>query len=192
MEEIWARIVTWMRENAPQLIEVLEVGASDAQIRALEEHLAVKLPDDFWDSYRIFNGQANLDYGLLDGCEFLSLERIQVEWDCWKMLFDDGTFHDETGQDQGCDPDPEICNAWWSPQWIPLTYDGAGNHACLDLAPTQAGTIGQIITMWHDDDERKVLASGIKAWLQAYAEGLESGQFVFSEAYGGIVNIDDI
>ncbi len=46
--------------------------------------------------------------------------------------------------------------------------------------------------MWHDDAERRIVAPIFRAWLQNYAEGLESGQFIFSEEYSGIVNVNDI
>jgi cell wall assembly regulator SMI1 len=35
MQEIWLRIETWLEANAPQIIEVLQPGASDAQIGEL-------------------------------------------------------------------------------------------------------------------------------------------------------------
>jgi cell wall assembly regulator SMI1 len=192
MQEIWARIENWLRGNAPQILETLQPGASNAQIGELEEFLSIKLPDDVKVLYRLCNGQSAYDYGLIDGRELLSLERIKDEWSVWKDLLDSGTFQDDDGQDQGSDPDPGIRNVWWSPQWIPLTYDGSGNHDCLDLSPAEGGTEGQIITMWHDDSERKIVAPGVKVWLQQYAQGLESGQYIFSEEYNGIVNADDI
>jgi cell wall assembly regulator SMI1 len=192
MEEIWVRIESWLRNNAPQVLKTLQPGASEAQISELEEFLSVKFPDDVKSLYLICNGQSSYDYGVLDGREFLSLERIKDEWSVWKELLDDGTFQDDDGQDQGSNPDLGICNVWWSPQWIPLTCDGGGNHDCLDLNPTEGGTNGQIITMWHDDDERKIVAPGVRAWFQQYADGLESGQFIFSDGYNGIVNANDI
>ncbi|MEA5478111.1 SMI1/KNR4 family protein [Pseudanabaena galeata UHCC 0370] len=91
----------------------------------------------------------------------------------WKGLLDSGTFQNEDGQDQGCEPDLGVFNVWWSSKWIPLTYDGCGNHDCLDLAPAEGGNIGQIISMWHDDPERKILAPSFRDWLQNYAEELE-------------------
>jgi cell wall assembly regulator SMI1 len=189
MEEIWARIEAWLRNHAPSTLETLQSGASDAQIGELENYLNVEFPEDVKALYRLCNGQLAYSSGVIDEQEFLSLERIKDEWGCWKELFDDGTFEDEAGQDQGSQPDPGICNVWWHPRWIPLTHDGGGNHDCLDLNPATGGTYGQMITMWHDDAERKLLASGIRAWLQQYAEALEAGQFVFSEEYNRIVRV---
>lgn len=192
MQDIWTQIESWMRANAPQVLDTLQPGASDAQIAELESALAIQLPDDVRASYRIHNGQATYKYGLINGREFLSLERIRDEWQVWKELLDSGTFQTEEGQDQGSDPDPGIRNLWWSDKWIPLTYDGGGNHDCLDLYPADGGTVGQIITMWHDDDERKLVAPSFRAWLKQYAEGLAAGQFAFSEEYSGVVDVNDL
>lgn len=191
MEEIWSRIIVWIEANAPQLLEVLQPGASEAQISELESSLSIVLPDDVKALYLLCNGQSSYGYGVIDGNEFLSLERIKDEWSVWKELLDAGEFaeHDNTESNR---IDPEIRNTWWSSKWIPLTYNGGGDHDCLDLDPTEEGAIGQIITMWHDDDERKVTASGIRAWLQRYAEQLETGQLVFSEKYNSIVSVDDV
>ena len=189
MEAVWARITAWIEGNAPQLLEVLQPGASEAQIDELEAALSVQLPEDVKALYRLCNGQASFDYGLINGNEFLSLERIQDEWRIWKGLLDTGELSYEPDRGR---VDAQIRKVWWHPQWLPLTYNGAGDHDCLDLAPSEEGTRGQIITMWHDDDERKVIAPSLLAWFQDYAERLEAGQLVYSDDYDGIVDINDI
>lgn len=192
MEEIWMQIDAWLMANAPALLTVLQPGASDAQIRDCEAFLSVQFPDDVKASYRIHNGQSSCEYGLIHGREFLSLERIKDEWRIWKELLDGGTFQTEDGHYQGSEPAPGIRNLWWSSKWIPLTHDGGGNHDCLDLDPAEGGTVGQIITMWHDDAERALVAPSFREWLKQYYEGIEAGLLVFSEAYNGIVSIDDV
>lgn len=167
---------------------MLQSGASEAQLSELEAALSIRLPDDVKALYRLCNGQSSFDYGLLNGNEFLSLERIQDEWTIWKDLLDAGELVADDDI-QGDLIEAGIRKVWWSPKWIPLTYNGGGDHDCLDLAPTEKGVRGQIITMWHDDDERKVLSPSIRDWLQQYAEQLESGQLVFSEDYNGIVGV---
>lgn len=186
MQEIWVRIETWLRTNAPQILETLRSPASDAQIKAVENRLSIQFPEDVKNSYCIHNGQSSYEYGLIEGREFLSLERIQDEWQVWKGLLDDGDFDGIES-----DPDAGIRRDWWSPQWIPLTYNGAGYHDCLDLNPAEGG-IGQIISMYHDSGDREIVAPSFREWLDKYAEGLESGQYVFSDYYNGIVSIDDV
>ena len=46
--------------------------------------------------------------------------------------------------------------------------------------------------MWHDDADRSIIAPSFGAWLKQYADGLESGQLIFSRKYNGIVRQDDI
>lgn len=191
MQEIWTRIEIWLQANAPEIFDAIQVGASDAQIEELAEVLSVDLPEDFKSLYRICNGQLDYSYGAIEGRELLSLDRIKEEWIVWKELIDCGDFKDENGKDQGCDPDPGIQNVWMSEKWIPLTWDGAGNHYCLDLDPAEGGTFGQIITMCHDAPYREIIAPSLRDWLTQYAAGLESGKFILSEEYG-IIEADSI
>lgn len=187
MQTIWARIDTWLMANAPGVFKALQPGASDDQIEAFEKVLGVRLPDDVKASFRIHNGQLDYEYGLIDGRELLSLARIQDEWLVWKDLLESNMF-----EDMESEPEPGIRADWWNAAWIPLTHDGSGNHDCLDLAPTKDGTVGQIISMWHDAADREQVAPSFRIWLSQLADGLESGQYIFSEEYGGIVNSEDI
>lgn len=184
MREIWNRIEQWLRANAPQVAETLQPGATEQQIVELESLLGRTLPADLRESLLIHDGQTEYpDVGFVDTQEFLSLERIRKEWSVWKELFESGAFTEsESEPDVGVRPD------WWNPLWVPLTYDGAGNHYCIDLAPADGGSVGQLITMWHDNGARTVLAPNFRAWLGAYADALENGRVVFSEEDGGLMN----
>jgi cell wall assembly regulator SMI1 len=141
--------------------------ASAAAIAALEAKLGFALPDDvraFYlahdggpDDHESFIAAPGEDYGR----ELLSIERIAGEWAIWKDLLDKGTFE---ANDHG-KPDPGVQQKWWIPQWVPVTYDGSGNHHIIDVAPAAGGTVGQILSFWHDDAPRTVVASGLLAWL---------------------------
>ena len=52
MQEIWRRIETCLKANAPQVFNTLQSGVSDEQIQELEEFLSIKLPEDVKSSYR--------------------------------------------------------------------------------------------------------------------------------------------
>jgi len=49
-----------------------------------------------------------------------------------------------------------------------------------------------MIDFWHDDAERDVKAESFYAWFAAFIEGYESGNYVYSNEYGGIVNVEDV
>lgn len=187
MQDLWRRLEAWLRANAPALVETLQPGATEEQITQAEAVLSVQFPEDFKASYRIHNGQLPASDGLIDAREFLSLERIQDEWKVWKDLLDSGDFdgiHSE--------PSGPIRDDWWNPKWIPITYDGAGNHDCLDLNPAEGGQAGQMIDFWHDDATREVKAESFHAWFAAFVEGCEAGAYAYSDEYGGIVDVEDL
>jgi cell wall assembly regulator SMI1 len=158
-------------QKAANRSSVLQTGATLEQIQQLEQTIGSKLPEDYKTALRIANGQDPGEDYIFDGREFLSAERVADEWKVWKDLFDKGTFSESNGD---VEADAEIQPYWWHPAWIPITYDGSGNHDCLDLAPTEKGTYGQVICMYHDDSIRKVQAVGFTRWLANYIEKLKS------------------
>lgn len=188
MRDIWDRLEKWLDANAPQVAETLQPGATEEQLGELETLLGTVLPSDLRESLLIHNGQIDdSDVGFMNGQEFLSVDRIRSEWSVWKELLDNGEFSDSES-----DPGKGIRSDWWNQFWVPLTYDGAGNHYCIDLAPGPGGKVGQMITMWHDDAERSLLAPSYRLWLESYASALEQGRVVFSEDYNGLVDADDL
>ena len=110
--------------------------------------------------YLAHDGGGDNEY-VLEGREFLSLEGIVGQWKIWKQLLDDGVFEDNDHSEPG----PGVQQRWWIPEWVPVTYDGAGNHHVIDLAPGAGGVVGQVMSFWHDDGDRTVVAAGLLEWL---------------------------
>lgn len=187
VEDSWTSIHNWLNENVPELLESLGDSANTQAISDAEKALQVDLPADFKASLGIHDGQSNESMGFVEASEFLSLSRMVDEWNVWKSLLDGGEFADTSSEPVG-----PIKSDWWNPRWIPFTYDGAGNHLCIDLDPAEGGTKGQVITMWHDDPDRRVIAPSFQAWLNKVADGLKNGDYVYSDDYGGIVSKDDV
>ena len=187
MDQIWDRIDAWLDTNAPDVKKSLNPGATDKDIADAEADLGVSLPDDVKASYKIHNGQVEYDMGFINSREFLSLNRIVDEWSVWNDLLQGGDFSGANGE-----PDAGIKDDWWNARWIPLTYDGSGNHDCLDLDPAPGGNVGQMIEMWHDDADRALLAPSFTEWLTKFADDLEAGEYVTSEDYNGLVSKNDV
>jgi cell wall assembly regulator SMI1 len=184
----WPRIERWLAVNAPEVADGLNSPASEEDIAITEDHLGVAFTHDVRAAYVRHDGQRRDSPWLLYGWEWLSLARIRDEWLVSKELLDRGDFD---GLENYGD-NSAVRSDWWNARWIPLTYDGAGNHRCLDLAPGPPGIPGQIIEMWHDDGARPVVAPSFEAWIARFADALEAGEFVAHEDYGRLVHREDI
>jgi cell wall assembly regulator SMI1 len=187
MNNTWVIIENWLDENAPQMKAALNTGVTNEDVVQLEALIGAKLPEDFVAFYKVHNGQDPREGGLINTEELLSFDRIKDEWGIWKDLLDKNTFTDDNGVPYQSDSDAEIKPDWWNPLWIPITYDGSGNHYCLDLDPGRNGHYGQIIRMWHDDAERSFEADSFGAWIKEYARKLQRDEYMYSDDWGGII-----
>ena len=166
----------------------LNAGASEADFAELEQTLGYALPEEFKELYRVANGETDIG-AVFAGEEWLSIERIIDEYDIWQALHADGSFQNDDGSDFGCQPEdvgikPDF---WWNPKWISLTADGSGNSKMIDLDPSEQGTAGQIIQMWHDDAAREKEAASLREFLQNYVRDLEAGLYVLDAEFGLIL-----
>lgn len=186
MKQTWQKFEAWLSVHWPEGITFLNPPATDEQISQLEEKLGAKLPADFIACLKVHNGQSGFA-SIFDGMEFLSCEEIHNQWQVWKELLDGGDFDDFSSE-----PEAEIKDDWWNPKWIPFTHNGGGDHLCIDLDPAASGSVGQVITMWHDMAERELQASNFEEYFTAFVEGVLSGKYVYSDEYGGIINADDL
>jgi cell wall assembly regulator SMI1 len=185
---MWQRIEAWLAANAPAIAAALNPPASVPELADTEQLLGVQFPEDVRAAYFRHNGQISNSPWMMDGWEWLSLQRIRDEWKVWKELLDGGDF-------SGIESDADglvVRKDWWNPAWIPLTYSGCGDHHCLDLAPGPEGTLGQIIEIWHDEGSRPVVARSFREWLTSFADALENNDLVLSEEYGSLVRRDNL
>lgn len=183
MSSAWSRFEAWLAEHWSEGRAALNPPATEEQLVQLEKTLGLKLPQDYMDCLKVHNGQ-NLDVGgLFDGSHFLSTDDILIHWARWKNLLDAGKFEGKKS-----DSASGVQRDWWNPRWIPFAYNDYGGYLCLDLAPDDSGRPGQIITMWPDTSERTLEASSFRDWFRAYTKRVFSGDFVFSDTYGALIN----
>ncbi len=156
----YAPRIAKIEANATKAGVTLPAGASEQAIAAAESTLGITFPAEARAFYLAHDGNAD-DYTCA-GRELLSLDGIVGQWKIWKDLFDTGTF----GENDHGAPDPGVQQKWWIPEWIPVTYDGSGNHDILDMAPAAGGKVGQILAFWHDDSPRTLKAPDFLSWLE--------------------------
>lgn len=183
MQEYWTRWENWMRQHAPKLLNVLNPGVPYGSLESLEKLTETVLPADFKAFYAIHDGQQKARPGLIDGDQLLPVEEITNKWHYWHDLIASGTF---TYNDEpiASEPDTGIRADWWNPHWIPITADGFGNFLCIDLDPAPEGNYGQIITLWHDDGHREIVARSFREWINNYLDALEKGDYIFVKKWG--------
>lgn len=173
----------------------LNAGASEADFAKMEQVLGYALPEEFKELYRVANGEPDID-GVFASEEWLSIDRIISEYNIWNQIYQKGFFQHEDGTDFGCTPEDASIKAdfWWNPKWIPLSADGGGDGKMIDLDPSEQGTAGQIIQMWHDDSRREKAANSLREFLQNYVQDLEAGRYVLDAEYGVILQseLDDL
>jgi cell wall assembly regulator SMI1 len=190
MKELWLKMERWLSIHAPHLLDGLQKGASRGQIAFAEDALEILLPKDVVDFYTVHNGQAHPECfalyqgALINGCLLLPLETVVKHWRDLKSVYDGGDF---AGITSG--PDGPIKDDWWNPRWVPMTSNSSGDHpVCLDFDPAEGGERGQIISWWHDDPNRRLVAASLRSWLAGYLEDIENGLYVYSDDYDAILD----
>ena len=191
MKTYWTKIENWILANCPQILDTLNIGASQQEINKLESTIALKLPSDFIEFYKIHNGQRWTHLNLLDGDRLLSIDEIISEWKQWSDVLPviDANCKEMYGEVASSTPDKGIKPFWWNFSWIPITSNGSGDNYCIDLDPTIDGIRGQIIRMLHDLPDRELIAPSFSSWINNYVTDLESGVYTISNdiGFGGIV-----
>jgi cell wall assembly regulator SMI1 len=178
MKKIWNEIDTWLRRNAPVIFANLRPGALDTDIEKTQRTLSCKLSDSVIRSYRIHDGMRGGTGPLIAGWRLLPLTAIIREWRAWKKLSEEGTFDGMEG-----DTAAQIKSDWWNPKWIPIGSNGSGDFVCVDLDPSGAGTSGQIISLFHAEATRELIASNFASWLAEFADDLERGSYELREGW---------
>jgi cell wall assembly regulator SMI1 len=185
----WSRVESWLRSNWPEALDKLHLGAPEEEIGATERLLGLTLPEEVKQFYRIHNGVD--DVGLFpssdpsDEMAFgpIPLEQVRPDWESWKRLVEIGQFADLSAK-----PAAGIRADWWNCGWIPIASNGGGDFQCIDMAPTETGSSGQVISMWHENGRRELIAPSLSDYLRLIAEGLESGKYNYDEGYGIVVS----
>ena len=191
---LWSRIGKSLESQAAAALEMLQSPADEEDILQLGETLGVVLPDDLKNSLRAHNGcpesglfPSSDSLGIFTmGFSPLSIQQIVAVWQRLNVMAKGGEF-------EGCcaEPDDGIRADWWNPGWIPIADNGGGDYQCVDLVPTEAGTRGQIIGVWHDDVERHLIAPSLSEYLRQIADGFDKGALRYDENEGSVSTCDD-
>jgi len=176
-------IVAWFAEHAPPAaswIEAARGGADAAGIAAAEAAIGARLPASVRAYLRLFGATAGIGIAEYDG---LSLDRALDHWRMLEKLRAEGTFAAwpprETTPGNGF-----VQFTWWHPGWLPFAMDGAGNLFCIDLAPAERGTVGQVISWEKHAGPTGPIRPTIEDYLRRYLDRMREGEYDFNPATG--------
>jgi len=182
----WKRIETWLAANAPSCLDALLPPAAGPAIEDAAAKVNARWPDDYRASLAIHEGQGGQALGLIGGWYLVPLAEV-IELHA--MLAD---LHRELDPD--LDPTivaaPGVRDVWWTPGWVPVADDHAGNHVCLDLDPAPGGSYGQLVLFLHDRPQRRLVARDFAAWLERAATWMEQGRVHTKDLGHGMVGLD--
>lgn len=173
VEWAWRRIEWWLEAQEEGLSARLASGAREEDLEAAEQRMGVRLPEDVRESYRRHDGERE-HLGLFGGWGWMSLREVVKEW-----AFERYAPPSPRNRSRG-----PVKPLEWSPRWIPLIADGAGDFLCVDLDPPEDGTPGQVISYYHDDPERIRMTRSFTSWLSRFADRLVKGEYAYDAEQG--------
>ncbi|MGG1679673.1 SMI1/KNR4 family protein [Neobacillus sp. NRS-1170] len=178
MKQLWGKFAQWLELNCPEILETFNEAATEAEIAEAEQKMGLHFPKSFKELLLIHNGQRDEYKRALGNYVLLSLDEIVDSWQTMKKLVDNNVFKDFEEVEAVGAVKKEF---WWNPCWIPIATNGAGEDICIDLDPDKGGTVGQIITFWHDWEERKVISNSLEAWFSEIIKRLKDGTYKLIE-----------
>ncbi|MBD2336007.1 SMI1/KNR4 family protein [Calothrix sp. FACHB-156] len=168
-KNVWNKLEKWYEQNAPVVYQGLKAGASEQEIKNLENIIGIILPDDFATSLMTHNGEIEFhDY------TYLTVEQIYQIWSMMNELNAENAFssYEMAENNKGI-----IKDTWWDSHWIPFALDSCGNSICIDLSPGENGTVEQIIYMEKNEGPMISKYKSFFEWLWEYQQDLYRGYY---------------
>ena len=195
MDEIWTRLETFLKQNAPEVYGSLAPGATEAEIADAEVACGVTFPPDVRQSYLRHDGQLG-DYGNARGGTFipccfglLPLKMVLYRWQTNQETLQD--LADE--MPDGGEASPGVQPVFLDIAWVPIAKEHSGaDQICLDFNPATGGRAGQLIEFRHEADGQQLIAPDFRTWLGEIADELESGRLVWNEELTGYCYPEDL
>src|SRR5262249_39455642 len=174
--ESWKLIKKWLKENAADW-KALNKGATAKQLERAEHDLGFRLPEELRESYLLHNGGGQI-FPNPDDISFylMPLNEVIQDWKAQKQLREAGDFDDSKATSA-----KGIRQEWWNVKWIPFAANGGGDFFCIDLAPANGGTMGQVISHNHETGAHQLLARSLRTWLHDLTYDLRDGKYSFDE-----------
>ena len=157
-----ARLDRWLNTHREQFQQALQPGATAAECDALTADVGKPLPEELRDLLMWHNGQNPDVPGTFEQNWFLmSTEEIA-----------------ESKKELDAQP-----HEGWHKDWLPFLDDDNGNYLCLDLAAPGS----PVRECWRGRAEHPLASPSLTAWLEAFVNALERGDYVEDPERGSLM-----
>lgn len=191
MDDSIDRILGWARKNAPQTVANLNEPASKADLDAVQAEFGVPLPEEFRRLWSRFDGDGLGTWLAIlgNGNQLLSckelVEHYRLDQEIGKSLYDPAmhkvTFWKDRISDHVIFVKGAVKPLMLHPKWLPFSSMNGDVIRYFDFDPAPGGVEGQIIEVDPEGCSYQVLAGSLNAFLTAYADSLESGDYTASK-----------
>jgi cell wall assembly regulator SMI1 len=172
-QNLISKLDNWLKENRPAYYNKLAPGATAEALDEFEKAIGLKLSEGLKLLYMWKNGQEGeetLQYNWM----FMSLRQIQEATELLNDLLKSGDFELEN---------------WWCTKWLPFLDNGGGDYLCLDTEGAFKGVKGQIITFWHDWEDRSIEYPSYEKWFESFVLSLEAN--LWKNTTEGVTPLDE-
>ncbi len=172
--EACRKIEATVRELSPEDDTPLPPGATLEELAELEKEMKVRFSEAFKQAWLLHNGSN----GLLvcpNACFLpLSLPADDPGQSVLRAWRDHCSYIKEWYRGEYSYPEGPIRCDRFHRKWIPISYNGGGDYDCLDFAPLEGGTIGQVIHWNHEVGAVRVVAPSFAEWLLGLPHDLQT------------------
>jgi cell wall assembly regulator SMI1 len=172
----WRELEKALKLRRPDSFLSLRPAAAPTELTALARLAMTWRTAELTKFFGIHDGQnegadtAFVTFGTdSDRFRLLSLAEVIREWKAWRMLLESGEF-----TSRRTSVGSRLSNTWYNPSWVPITSDGMGNSHCIDISNDRSGVAGQILMLWHDREDRPLIADSLTDWLVQLREQVDS------------------
>jgi cell wall assembly regulator SMI1 len=195
VERLWERLEAWAQREAPSMLALLRGPASEADLASLERAIGVTLPADLRASLRVHDGETQDDYLRVwrGAGHLLTAAEILESWSNCRGFAEepDAEAAAEQVTEGIISVEGPVHAVAFREGWIPFMDMNGDTTWFVDLDPAPGGRHGQVIEVYLEGCQWKVLAPSYEAFLRAYVEALEAGEFAARDPAGLPARPDD-
>jgi hypothetical protein len=167
-----ARIASWMSAHGAQvLVDNLAQGASVTELDAYEARIGFPLPDDLRSLWSVHAGQRSERNGFVESLDLYGPGEASAEEESVRLLVESLRADPSSWTVSGVTPAEASSECW-------LAFAGR-SHDDLLLVHAASGRVFRCA----GDTPRRV-ADSILAWIEAYADGVERGDYAVEPGFG--------